>query len=256
MRIPEHDARAVHRRKRSLPGSRKLVSLLVTVGFLLLIVSGVVIVFSPTGRIAHRAGWSALGLFKEEWTAIHLTSSVLFLVGAILHGLLNWRPLLRYLCPRLANGLPVSTELAAALVIGALFVAGTLAGVPPLSSLVDLRENIRHGGETAVLSEDHGTQSRTGRGLGRMTLDELCLREGLAPDLVVSELRGAGIEAAGSDRIRWIADACGITPRDLVELIRMMEIPSDLRSLRRGTAVGQKALQKAIFRPMPRPHPK
>ena len=51
---------------------RGFFSLLLFASFTLLAVSGIVLYFSPKGRVANWTGWTVLKLYKEEWSSVHI----------------------------------------------------------------------------------------------------------------------------------------------------------------------------------------
>ena len=124
--------------------TRGFTTFLVSLSFLLLAVSGVILYVTPRGRTANWTGWTMLGLSKHEWGALHITVALLFLTLAALHLYFNWRVFLRYFRTKVEEGLCLKRELAAAVVLGALFVGGTLGGLPPFQTLVDLNEDVKN----------------------------------------------------------------------------------------------------------------
>lgn len=113
---------------------RGTASLLAAVSFVVMAVSGVVLYVSPQGRVAHWADWRVAGLDKEQWGAVHTTSSLLFVIAACVHLYFNWRVFLHYI--RVAKRFNLKREMAAALLITTVVVAGTVWEVPPFSSIM------------------------------------------------------------------------------------------------------------------------
>jgi len=120
--------------------NRAFTSLLVTMSFLVLVVSGCVRYFAPRCRDANWAGWSVWGLGKDEWATMHITSAVVFLIIAVVHLVLNWQVLLSYLQTHRTRGLRYLRETVSAVGITALVVVLSAALLPPASSLADLSE--------------------------------------------------------------------------------------------------------------------
>ena len=56
-------------------------------------------------------------------------------------------------------------------------------------------------------------------GLGKLSLGEICARDGRDPETVMAALAAAGIEAAAGDRLRDIASHSGMTPGELYRII-------------------------------------
>ena len=58
-----------------------------------------------------------------------------------------------------------------------------------------------------------------GRGFGRLTLAEYCAEQGIAIEHALEKLRAAGLEAAPDRTLRDIADAGGLHPRRVREIV-------------------------------------
>ena len=82
---------------------RAFTSILLVWSGLVMAVSGIVLYIAPTGRVAHAAVWTLMGLDKEGWGAVHTILSFIFTIFAILHIVLNWKPLISYLKDRMPN---------------------------------------------------------------------------------------------------------------------------------------------------------
>ena len=134
---------------RRLFHGRALVSFLTTCSFLVMVITGIVLYFSPQRAIAQRTDWTMWGLDREQWMAVHINSSWLFVIAGIVHLAYNWRPLWGYVKRRAAARLNRKLELALAAALTAILVAGTLvpvaggAGVPPFSTIIRWREDIK-----------------------------------------------------------------------------------------------------------------
>ncbi len=76
---------------------RKAVSMTSVFSFLYLAFSGVVMYFTPPGRIAYWADWRIFGLNKTMYNETHMTIGLLFIVCMILHIWLNWKPIMNYM---------------------------------------------------------------------------------------------------------------------------------------------------------------
>jgi len=123
--------------------TRGFTSLLLMLSFLVMGVSGVVLYLTPKGRVANWTDWTILGLGKEDWAAVHINNSILFLIVSVVHLVLNWKLFWGYIKKRTAAGLNLKWELSAASLVGLLVVAGTLWGIPPFSSIIDLNDRVK-----------------------------------------------------------------------------------------------------------------
>lgn len=193
---------------------RSFTSLVVALGFLALVVSGVVLLVSPPGRVANWTDWRMLGLTKHGWGDLHVTFGALFLLGALAHVVFNWRPLLQHLGARMASRPGFRLEwVAAALVAGAVF-AGTRAEVPPFSTLLAWSEEVRGRWE-----ENRDLAPIPHAEL--LALRELAGHAGVTPEEALKRLESAGLKGHTVEtRVQAIADAGRVTPARVYALIR------------------------------------
>jgi hypothetical protein len=105
---------------------RRLVSFTALTSFIFLALTGIMLFFSPQGRIAHWSGWRLLGLSREEYVALHTTFMVLFLVVGIWHIVLNWKPIVNYLKDRTKKVRILTPEFSVAVALALLFLVGTV----------------------------------------------------------------------------------------------------------------------------------
>lgn len=91
---------------------RGFTSFLMFFSFLISLVSGIVLYFPPQGKIAHWTHWTFWGLDKEMWGFLHINSSLVFFVIAILHLYYNWKVLFCYAKKKAvaAEGIRVSRD--------------------------------------------------------------------------------------------------------------------------------------------------
>lgn len=122
---------------------RALVSVLLGLAFVLLLVSGAVLAISPPGRVANWTDWRLLGLRKHDWADLHTWFGLALVVAGLFHLVLNWRPLRGYFRGRSAGWFGLRGEWLVAGILAAAIFAGTLLGVPPFSSLLELAENVK-----------------------------------------------------------------------------------------------------------------
>ncbi|MCE1228370.1 MAG: DUF4405 domain-containing protein [Firmicutes bacterium] len=117
---------------------RKLTSLTALLSFSVLAISGIVLFLTPQGRVAYWSEWKLWGLTKESWAATHILLSVLFLVMAIIHTVLNWKSIVRYLRDRSRQVSFTTPDLLVAAGLTLAFTLGPLFGLPPFRWVMDL----------------------------------------------------------------------------------------------------------------------
>lgn len=127
---------------------RALTSVLIFAGFLVLVVSGIMLFVAPPGRVANWSNWTLFGLTKKQWTSLHVCFSALFLIVSIVHLILNWRPMIGYFKDRLAGRLGFRWEWATALVVCAVVAVGTHYKWPPFAQLLAWNDTLKESWET------------------------------------------------------------------------------------------------------------
>jgi len=223
-----------HQKKRRF-NLRGFTTFVVTISFLIVVVSGIVLYLTPTGRMARWTGWTLLGMDKWQWAAVHINTSLLLLILSAVHLYFNWRVFLRYFRTKMEEGIRLKRELALACVIGALFVAGTLWYIPPFGSVIDARENIKHSLDHSSSGARSGHGAWQVAGMARFTsadetdlcksageadvrLDELARKMGLPLEDLLAELRNNGIKVAdGSESVEAVARRNDLVPAAIYE---------------------------------------
>ena len=123
---------------------RGFTSLLIAWAFVFLGFTGVILYVTPRGRDAHWTDWTLLGLEKEQWGAVHVNVSILFLIFAVVHLIVNWKVFWTYLKKRATPGLNLKRELALATVVAVAVVAGAICNVPPFATVMNYNEDIKN----------------------------------------------------------------------------------------------------------------
>lgn len=197
---------------------RKITSLTALISFTLLLVTSVVLYIVPSGRIANWAGYRLWGLSKEDWSAVHTNLGVLLLLAMILHVYYNWKPMLSYM-KNTARQLRVFTlEFNIALVLTLIVFLGTLAGIPPMSSIIQLGEAItdqanQHYGEPPY---GHAELTPLAEFLDKIKVD---------PEVGLEALKKAGVAVeAPSLPLAEIAEDNNITPQRIYEIVKPVDV--------------------------------
>jgi hypothetical protein len=212
---------------------RGLTSLVVTLAFLVLAITGVMLYISPQGRVANWTGWSILGLTKQQWIAVHTTMALLFVIAASFHVYFNWQALVRYFV--LKGRLHLKREMIGAVVVVAIVFAGTVFEIPPFSSIIALnshgkgqwerQESSPAGIEESTISEavsqEHfaGPGKGHGAGLGRQTLQSLCESNSLPLEKALGVLQQHGFTAKAESTLKALAEQKGMTPAEVRDLL-------------------------------------
>jgi hypothetical protein len=185
-----------------------LTSMLTTGGFLVMTVTGLALFTIPAGRVANWVDWAMAGLTKEQWTAIHVTSSLLFVAAGLLHLWYNWGTFMGWLRRRLAGGhvqLRAEGPVTVVFLIG--LVVGTLYEVPPFTWVLDLSASIKDS-----WSVDPAMEPPFGHA-EEVTLKTLALRTATKADDIVAALKDAGWKVESANQtVRQVADANRSSP--------------------------------------------
>ncbi len=188
---------------------RVFTSMALTLAFILMAFSGIVLYLTPKGRVANWSGWTMLGLSKEEWAGIHTTGSLFLLVAAGFHIYFNWRPFLYYLKKKAARGIHLKWELAASVALGVVFFFGTLKGVPPFGTILDLGESIKDHWErqSPQAPQAHAEE---------LTLVQYADRQGVPVESLLQRLKEKGFEVTNAEAtIGVIAEQNSVSPSEL-----------------------------------------
>ena len=124
---------------------RAFISVLAAFTFLAMAVTGLVMFFAPSCRIARDTSWTVGGYSKEQWTAVHVWFSIAFVLASAFHVYLNWAALTNYFKTKLHQGFALRPEWVSALVICGVIGLGTVYEVAPFSLLTAWKETFKRG---------------------------------------------------------------------------------------------------------------
>lgn len=227
---------------------RAFVSVLACLSFVLMAVTGLVLFFTPSCRIARETSWIFWGHDKEQWAAIHVWFSIAFVIASLFHIYMNWVALTSYFKTKLHNGFAFRAEWISVLVICSIFYIATVYEVAPFSSLIAWKETFKHGGTGPVEQgrrfgqagmralerqfspgtearvpdtcgdEEHAKQQaghRAARGTGQKTLEEFCTDEWINLSWAIERLSKAGFTVKEKMTMREIANEFSMHPSEL-----------------------------------------
>ncbi len=203
---------------------RAFTTLLVVLGFGMLLLSGGVLFLSPPGRIANWTQWQIFGLTKRAWTDLHVTFSALFLVAGVVHLVFNLRPLLQHIGARLSGRGGFRPEWVLALGVALAVFGATRAQLPPVASLIAWGEQLKAGwdapSERAPIPHAE-----------LLSLEELATQAGVGKDEAVRRLEAAGVRNVALEaKVQVLADEAKMTPARVYDVIRGKGSTSPARS--------------------------
>jgi hypothetical protein len=201
---------------------RALVSLLVAFGFLVMAITGVVLYVSPPGRVANWTDWTLIWLTKEQWAAVHISSSLIFVLAGLTHLVMNRKPFFNYLHTRFHGHEMPRAEGIVALVAVIALVWGTLANVPPISFLLDLNDRAKLMWSTGVDAEPPFGHAE------EVSLAMLGARDRFDAEAALAALEADGLVVADGTgtTIRRIAEENGRSPAEVYRVIRGARSPA------------------------------
>ena len=163
---------------------RKITSMTMLISLVILILNSVVLYVVPEGRVAYWADWRFWGLTKTQWGDQHITVGVLFLIAGFLHIYFNWNPIVAYMKNKAREVKVFTGSFNVALAVTAVFVVGTYAMIPPMSTILDISSHFKDAG-----SEKYGEPP-----YGHAELSSLKMfskKEGLDPEKSLELLKAA-----------------------------------------------------------------
>jgi len=184
-----------------------------TLGFMLLALSGTMLFLSPPGRVANWTNWTLLGLRKSEWGALHIWFGCLFLGMTALHVFFNWRPLFSYLKGRATRSVGFRAEWVVAVGVFAVIFGGTRAGVPPFSSLLAWNESFKE-------SWDRPAGRAPIPHAELLTLAALAEKGGVDLASASARLTAKGVSGfTGASVVQQIADGAKLSAQQIYDII-------------------------------------
>ena len=194
---------------------RKVTSLTALLSFLVTLLTSVVLYIVPEGRVAYWADWHFLFLTKTDWADVHTTVGTLFLLALILHIWLNWKLLLAYMKNRARELVVTTVPMLVAFVLTFLVFAGTLIGLPPMSTLLEYGAQIKEQATETYGNPPYGHAETS-------PLKKFCGFLGMDPAKALEALHQAGYDPAINEQttIADIARSKGVSPQQVYDVIR------------------------------------
>lgn len=108
---------------------RAMISFLVTASFIIVLLTGIMLYISPSGRIAREANWNIFGITKWQLISLHDIFGYFLAIIAVIHLYFNWKIFLSYI----KNKMVLKKELILAIIVILIILFGTLKGIFPFS---------------------------------------------------------------------------------------------------------------------------
>ena len=234
--------------RKNKQSSRSLIAFIVTLAFVILTITGLVLYVVPQGRVAYWTHWALLGLGKEQWGDVHMMFGGIFIVAGIVHLYFNWKPFKKFLADRVKGKLQIKQEFVVAMSFSILIIVMSIFHIPPVSWVFDLNHVLKDSWVTSPELEPPFGHAE------EVSLAGISRRMGLDLEKGVKALKTEGYSFDGpQDSLEKIALANNVTPMDVYAVIRRYEkqaepIPSsgmtveDVEARYAGTGLGRKTL--------------
>ncbi|WP_338668202.1 DUF4405 domain-containing protein [Pseudodesulfovibrio methanolicus] len=194
---------------------RKITSLTALLSFLVTLITSVILYIVPEGRVAYWADWHLLGMTKTQWGDVHTTVGTLFLLALLLHIWLNWKPLMNYMKNRAREMVVMTGPMIVSFILVFLVFAGTLIGLPPMSTLLDYGAQIKEQATETYGNPPYGHAETS-------PLKKFCGFLGLDVNMALATLHQAGFDSSINENslIKDIARSRGVSPQHVYDIIR------------------------------------
>ena len=123
--------------------TRPITSLILFFAGLVVLASSIVLLFGPPNHVAHFSEWNFAGLKKGQWNLLHVMSGLLFLIGSMLHTVLNWKPIRAYLRGSRTDTTQCSRTALIALGLSVYVCVGSLYGLPPMRQIAQGLKSVK-----------------------------------------------------------------------------------------------------------------
>lgn len=218
---------------------RIFISIALTLTFLAMTISGIVLFVSPPGRVANWSGWHLLGLTKTEWQNQHNIFGFAFIVLSVFHlFVINWKAFISYLVAKANRGLNNPVEILGSLTLFFVLAAGTFYHIAPFDQIIQLGNRLSGSWEKRS-STPPVPHAET------LSLEELGAmpQVGMEGSEIVTRLQKAGIKVQDAKQ-----NLLGIASENGMEVQKLYDIIVSERSSRQLTAMkgwGQKTVSDA-----------
>lgn len=217
---------------------RGFTSLLTVFSFLFAFTSGIILYFTPQGRIAYWINWKFLGLTKTDWTNMHIIFCIVFMLTTFFHIYYNWNVLINYIYSKAKKAMNLKKELAVVSLILIFSFIGSLKPFPPFSLLLNLSDYLK---SSWIKSPDYEPPYGHAE---LLSLEEFSKRRNIELEQAVNALKAKKIKISSTkESLGVIAKNNGISPKEIYEILKPLEgtlpyvgtKPSDIQEVSTGS---------------------
>jgi len=194
---------------------RGFTSILMFFSFLISLISGIVLYFPPQGKIARWTHWTFWGLDKEMWGALHINSSLIFFIIAVLHLYYNWKVLWHYLKKKAELAFNLKIELLVATVFSAFIILATLYSIEPFRTIIKWNDDIKNYWAEQAQAQPPIPHAED------LTVAEFCEQLDISLEIFQQRFNQQGWKfGSPEDKIKDIAERNGISPAKIYDLLK------------------------------------
>jgi len=215
---------------------RGFTSLLMTFSFLISLISGILLYFTPQGRVANWVHWTFWGMDRETWVALHINSSLIFFIIAIFHIYYNWSVLIRYIKKKAMLAINLKFELLVSLILSVFVIVASLYGVQPFATILKWNEDIKTYWTKKAESLPPIPHAES------LTIEQFCKQLDIPMDYFIKQMEKNGWKLDNTtDIIEDIAKRNDITPAQIYDAVKTK---TSTTAIMDGQGWGSKTLQQ------------
>jgi len=218
---------------------RAFTSLYITISFIIIIVSGIVLYIAPPGRIAKWTYIPLLGVEKDQWQTIHTIFTFILIIASGFHIYFNWHIFMSYLKNKLTKKFAFKKELIFSFVAAITLFFLTLSNIPPFRSIMEF-------GDSVTDSWEDGLNKPPIPHAEDLTITEMADLLGRPVESLISTIQSNNIEVGDSNTI--MKDLARENNRSPNEVYQFFQVEAQQKHLlnkkSRGTGWGRKTIRR------------
>ena len=193
---------------------RKISSLTALTSFILLMVTSIILYIVPAGRVAYWSDYRLWSLSKDDWGNVHVNLGVLLLISILLHVYYNWKPMISYMKNRSKQLRIFTPDFNVSLAVTLVVFFGTLAGIPPMNSVINFGAAITDKANLYYGEPPYGHAELS-------PLADFADKVKVGLDESMTLLKQAGITvSSASQTMQEIAEANGVSPQQIYSVMK------------------------------------
>jgi len=182
---------------------------------IIMVFTGLILYFTPPGRVAKWINWTFLGFSKEQLEAVHTISSFAFLIASIFHIFVyNWKIMWAYIKRKAIKGIRYKKELITSFLLSIFIFIGSYFLFQPFEAIMDFGETLKNSWETEKSAPIPHAEDLTIKEFSQKIL-------GAKSSEVIDFLKSKGIKIKNeNDTIREVSDLNKKTPADIYDIMK------------------------------------